>query len=301
MSIKTETLEEFYSHKLDHLPLNMQADIGHYNVFRLEDCISPGSTPIQYSRRDFYKIALTRGTIIYHYADKSIEVSGPTLVFFNPKVPYTWESISADKTGFFCIFSKSFFNEKIRGGIDELPMYVSGGRPAYPLTTIQHEEVNYLFNKMLTEMDSSYAYKYDQLRNYVAELIHLALKSQPNENLYQHPDAKSRITAVFTELLERQFPIESVTQRFGMRSAKDYANQLAVHVNHLNRAIKETTGKTTTDLIAERIVTEAKSLLKHTRWNIAEIGYTLGFEESAHFNNFFKKQTQQTPSAFRKL
>ena len=180
-------------------------------------------------------------------------------------------------------------------------MYIPGGRPAYPLNTEQHDEVNLMFSKMLNEIGSSYTYKYDQLRNYIAELIHLALKSKPNENLYQHPDAKSRITAVFTELLERQFPIENVEQRIGMRSAGDYADQLAVHVNHLNRAIKETTGRTTTDLIAERIVTEAKSLLRYTRWNIAEIGYALGFEESAHFNNFFKKQTQQTPTAFRNL
>ena len=299
--IKTETLEEFYRHKFDHLPLMMQDDIGHFNVFRLEDCMGPNSKPVQYSRRDFYKISLTRGELIYHYADKSIAVSGPTLMFFNPKVPYTWESVSDDNTGFFCIFSKAFFNEKIRGGIDELPMYIPGGRPAYPLNLDQHEEVNLIFNKMINEIGSSYAYKYDQLRNYIAELIHLALKSKPNENLYQHPDAKSRITAVFTELLERQFPIENVEQRIGMRSAGDYADQLAVHVNHLNRAIKETTGRTTTDLIAERIVTEAKSLLRYTRWNIAEIGYALGFEESAHFNNFFKKQTQQTPTAFRNL
>ena len=301
MLAKTETLEEFYIHKFDHLPLNMQTDLGHFNVFRLEDCIGPNSRPIQYSRRDFYKIALTRGKIIYHYADKSIEVSGPTLMFFNPKVPYTWESRCDDKTGFFCIFSKAFFNEKIKGGIDDLPMYMVGGKPAYELTPDQDSEVSKIFTKMLSEIDSAYAYKYDQLRNYIAELIHLSLKSQPNENLYQHQDAKSRITAVFTELLERQFPIENINQRFVMRSARDYANQLAVHVNHLNRAIKETTGKTTTELIAERIVTEAKSLLKHTRWNIAEISYCLGFEESAHFNNFFKKQTQFTPTTFWSL
>ncbi|MES2487075.1 MAG: helix-turn-helix domain-containing protein, partial [Bacteroidota bacterium] len=44
---------------------------------------------------------------------------------------------------------------------------------------------------------------------------------------------------------------------------------------------------------------EAKILLKHTDWNIAEISNSLGFEEAAHFNNFFKKQTTFTPSKFR--
>jgi len=100
-------------------------------------------------------------------------------------------------------------------------------------------------------------------------------------------------------LLERQFPIESPTQRFTLRSARDFAEQLSVHVNHLNRAIRLTTGKTTTDHIFDRLISEAKTLLKHTNWNISEIGYSLGFEEPAHFNHFFKKQTSMTPSSFR--
>ncbi len=59
------------------------------------------------------------------------------------------------------------------------------------------------------------------------------------------------------------------------------------------------TGKTTTGLILERIVQEAKILLKHTDWNISEIAYSLGFEEPAHFNNLFKKHTSLTPKSFR--
>jgi AraC family transcriptional activator of pobA len=296
MPARSETLEEFYQHKLNYLPLNLQSDIGHFNVFRLEDCIS---TPVHYSRKDFYKVTLIRGKNRYHYADKSIELDGPTLIFFNPQVPYTWEPLSGDTSGYFCIFTRSFFTEKILGGLNELPMYQVGGKPAYSLNETQDQQVSAIFMKMLDEIKSEYAYKYDLLRNYVTELTHLALKSRPTENLFQHPDAKSRITAVFTELLERQFPIETPTQRFTMRSARDFASQLAVHVNHLNRAIKETTGKTTTDVIAERMLGEAKILLKHTDWNVSEIGYCLGFEEPSHFNNFFKKQTQFTPTAFR--
>lgn len=296
---KPETLEDFYQHKFNYLPANLQGDIGHFNVFKTEDCYLPGAKPITYNRRDYYKIALIQGHNRYHYADKSIEVDGCTLIFFNPQVPYTVETLSDVRKGYFCIFSKSFFTDRIRGGLNDLPMYMPGGRPAYILNEHQYQQVSQIFDRMLEEIASDYAFKYDLLRNYVTEVTHFALKTQPTENLFQHPDAKSRITAVFTELLERQFPIESPSQRFTMRSAKDFAEQLAVHVNHLNRAIKETTGKTTTDLIAARIVAEAKSLLRHTDWNVSEIGYSLGFEEPAHFNNFFKKQTQFTPSRFR--
>lgn len=299
--MKTQSLKEFYQNKMEHITVDLKDGIGHFNVFKLEDCLPNESPKISYSRRDFYKICLIRGTNLYHYADKSIEVSGPTLIFFNPQVPYTWEHLSGETTGFFCIFTASFFTEKIKGNLNDLPMFAQGGKPSYVLNTKEDIEVTAIFEKMFDEISSDYAHKYDLLRNYITELTHYALKRQPTETIYQHPDANSRITAVFTELLERQFPIETPSQRFTLRSAKDFASQLSIHVNHLNRAIKETTGKTTTHYITERITTEAKALLKYTDWNISEISYALGFEEAAHFNNFFKKKTNLTPSTYRNV
>jgi AraC-like DNA-binding protein len=296
---KTETLEDFYRHKFNWLPDNLKKEIGHFNVFKMEDCIGPHQAPIQYTRRDFYKVSLVRGNYIYHYADKSIETSGTTLIFFNPTVPYTFERMEENPTGYFCIFKEAFFTEHVRGGVRELPMFMPGSKNSYSLNKTQDKHVCSIFDKMLEEMGSDYIYKYDLIRNYITEMIHYALKIQPTETLYQHTDANSRITSVFTELLERQFPIESPSQRFTLRSARDFAEHLAVHVNHLNRAIRLTTGKTTSEYIFERVASEAKALLKHTNWNISEISYCLGFEEPAHFNHFFKKHTSLTPSAFR--
>lgn len=295
----TETLEDFYKQKFNWLPDNLSQDIGHFNVFRTEDCYQAGAKPVQYSRRDFYKVSLFRGKGVVHYADKSIEMNGSALVFFNPFIPYTFENMNEQHSGYFCIYRESFFTEMLRSSIHELPMFAPGAKPVYILNEQQDSYIAALFEKMLAELNSDYRFKYDLLRNYVTELIHYAMKMQPSDTVYHHPDANSRITSVFTELLERQFPIESPAQRFNLRSAKDFADQLSVHVNHLNRAIRTTTGKTTTHHIMERLASEAKALLKHTNWNVAEISYSLGFEEPAHFNNFFKKQTRITPSAFR--
>ena len=296
----SESLTQFYKDKRKEVPQNINDSIGHFNVFRLEDCLQPGKQ-VRYARRDYYKVTFVRGKNRYHYADKSLEAEGTSLVFFNPQVPYTWESLSEAPTGYFCIFTAPFFTEKIRGSLNELPMFAPGGKPAYILNQTQEEDIAGIFEKMLNEINSDYAFKYDLLRGYLNEIIHLALKTEPAENLYSHPNANSRITSVFNELLERQFPIETPVQRFSMRSANDFAQTLSVHVNHLNRAIKLTTGKTTTTLISERLLAEAKALLRHTDWNIAEISNCLGFEEPSHFNNFFKKQTTQTPSHYRSV
>ena len=104
---------------------------------------------------------------------------------------------------------------------------------------------------------------------------------------------------MFFDLLERQFPIDSPSNHLKLKTANDYAQHLSVHANHLNRSVKEITGKTTTAHIAERVLKEAHALLKHTDWNIGQVANGLGFEEPAYFANFFKKHTGQSPGISR--
>ncbi len=89
-------------------------------------------------------------------------------------------------------------------------------------------------------------------------------------------------------------------QRMELRHPTEFANQLSVHVNHLNHVLKSVRDKTTSQLIAARIMQEAKSLLQHTDWNISEIAWSLGFDDLPHFINFFKRNQQLTPKLYRK-
>lgn len=106
---KPETRPAFYQHHLPELPALHPSAAGQVNVFRLEEARVAGAPPVPYSRRDFYKIALTHGHHLYHYADKSLEVRGPALLFFNPQVPYSCQPLSARVTGFYCLFAAEFF------------------------------------------------------------------------------------------------------------------------------------------------------------------------------------------------
>jgi AraC family transcriptional activator of pobA len=65
--------------------------------------------------------------------------------------------------------------------------------------------------------------------------------------------------------------------------------------------LKETIQKTTSELVADRILQESKILLKHSAWNVSEIAFALGFTEVTHFNNFFKKHTSLSPTKFRNI
>lgn len=83
-------------------------------------------------------------------------------------------------------------------------------------------------------------------------------------------------------------------------STSFYADELHITSDHLNRTIKSRIGKTAKDYIQARIITEAKRLLYFTELTTKEIGYELGFNEPANFSAFFKKNTNQSPSNFKK-
>lgn len=59
-------------------------------------------------------------------------------------------------------------------------------------------------------------------------------------------------------------------------------------------------GKTTSQVIADRILLEAKRKLIHTNARINQIGYDLGFQDPYYFIKYFKKHLKISPSEFRK-
>lgn len=300
--MKATTVEEFYKEASALIPEGISKEIGHFNVFSIQDLHEKnnGKPVMPYNRRAYYKISLICGHNKAEYADKVIEIEKNALLFATPKIPYNYVPYDTNQSGFFCIFTDEFLVHSKSGVVlDDLPIFKAGGYPIFEISEEERDELTTLFKKMQKEIASDYAYKYDLLRNYVIELIHYGQKLQPATVLHPAQTASARVSSLFIELLERQFPIESPHQKLKLRTAKDYADSLAIHVNHLNKVLKENTGKTTTSIIGNRIIQEAKILLKQTDWNISEIAYCLGFEEIAHFSNFFRKQTKYSPLSFR--
>ncbi|MDE5537147.1 MULTISPECIES: helix-turn-helix domain-containing protein [Elizabethkingia] len=295
----SETLREFYSRILpgnDITQLLCCPEVGHVNIFSREQCARV--TP--YSRRDYYKISLIIGEGRLHYADRWISINQPTLLFSSPLIPYSWEATSEEQGGWFCLFTEHFLqNGNSKGNIQDSNFYKIGGEPVFFLSDEQVKIIEPLFAKIKEEIDSEYVYKYDVIRNYLQLLMHEAMKMNPAQSFERYNNASQRIASLFMELMERQYPIDGAANPLKLKSAVDYAQNLNVHVNSLNRALKTITGKTTSELIADRLVQEAKALLSYTDWNINEIAFCLGFDDSAYFTNFFKKKVQLSPVAYR--
>ena len=276
---------------------NNELKLKGFKAFQIDDDSNATRT---YSRKEFYKICLTTGKSIIHYADRSFEQEGTILFFGNPHIPYSWETISTTYAGYTCLFSEEFLKQADRSeSLLQSPFFKIDGTPILEISEEQRLFLNTLFQKMIEEQANDYTFKDELIRNYISLIIHESLKLQPSEHYHQAKKATARITSVFLELLERQFPIETSDHPLQLKTAQDYAQSLNVHTNYLNRAVKEITGKSTTTHITERIIAEAKALLQHTNWNISEIAYALGFEYPTYFNNFFKKLTGTNPKTLR--
>lgn len=300
-------LEEFYAKVAAATPkpvppASVQRELGQFNVFDVADLLldAPNRPPMTFDRRAFHKISLISGRSRVEYADQVVEVTGRALWVATHRVPYRWLPHDTAQTGYFCVFTNEFLQPaKGLAAPDELPIFQPGSCPVWEVTAAQHAAIEAIFKKMRREIASDYAYKYDLLRAYLLELLHEVQRLQPAASPPPAHSAAARLAALFADLLERQFPLETPQQQLRLRTAADYAGQLHVHINHLNRVLKETTGLTTSALIGSRVTQEARMLLRQTNWTVSEIADSLGFTDVAHFCNFFKRQTSLTPGDFR--
>ncbi len=276
---------------------NSELKLQGFKAFEIEDDSSETRT---YSRKEFYKICLTTGKSKIHYSDRTFEQEGTILFFGNPHIPYSWETISTTYVGYTILFSAEFFKKSERSdSLQQSSFFKIGGTPVLKITPEQRDFLNTVFQKIIAEQKSDYLYKDELIRNYISLIIHESLKMEPSANYEQTNNAASRLSSVFMELLERQFPIETVHDPLKLRTAQHYAQSLNVHVNYLSRVVKEVTGKSTTTHITDRIIAEAKALLHHTDWSVSDIAYALGYEYPTYFNNLFKKVTGTNPKSFR--
>lgn len=268
--------------------------------FNIHEISGTGNRAHTLGRRDFYKIVLVTGDMTIGYGDQTIDMSDTFLFFANPLVPHSVVDRSGQKKGYACLFTEAFFAGRERTDLlQSSPLFRADGTPVIPLKPEQGVFMTGLYQKMLSIQSGDYEYKDELIRSCIELLIHEALQLQPAPDRPKQKDAATRITHLFMELLERQFPVENTQDPLRLRTAQDFAESLSVHVNYLNRSVKAVIGKPTSVHIAERIVAEAKALLQHTNWPVADIAYGLGFDYPTYFNNYFKRVTGTTPKSFR--
>ncbi|WP_343565359.1 helix-turn-helix domain-containing protein [Sphingobacterium sp.] len=301
MSETLETLQDYYK-RLSHLHNNngdiLDVELGksHFNISPRKYC--DFKTP--YNRRDFYKISLILGKGWFKYGQHELYIDRPALFLPALNIPYTWVCDTNQQEGYFCLFNQEFFSgSQTFEPFKKTSLFKEWSKPIIFLDEEQLNLITTIFDNMFRLNNSSYPLRCSAIKSNLAAILHLALEWRVEDVELQDQSGSVRMYRLFDELLHKQFPLDSPAYPLALHTAADFAAKLNVHVNHLNASVKSVTNQTTTQIIKQKIYEEAKNLLIYTDWNVAEIGYTLGFEEPTHFNNFFKKYAETSPLKFR--
>ncbi|AJW62339.1 HTH-type transcriptional regulator ChbR [Elizabethkingia miricola] len=297
----SENIEDFYRDKNLKAPSGIDWQSGYFDIIKITSSLQRESLISQFSfyRKNLYKIKLIKGQCKCHYANRSIDVKGFALIFVAPANPFILEEVNGMVDEYFIVFNEYFFNNY--GTINSYPVFQDPEHSIFNLSENEYSEFEILLDDIKKEATSEYEYRTDMIRNLVYQLIHKVLKEnkiQSSKN--KGSTADHRIAALFEELLSQQFPLHSSADLIRLKKPMDFADKLAISINHLNKAVKSIYKKTTTEIITERIMQEAMILLKVTNWSVSEIAYALGYETPSRFIHTFRRYTQRSPLLYRK-
>ncbi len=154
-------------------------------------------------------------------------------------------------------------------------------------------ELTGLIEAAQREEQANLALRADALEAHAA-LISVWLRRQITleEHIPEKRNAAGRLSRRFCEM---------VSQRYASGDAMaDYAAALEVTPTHLTRAVKAATGKTASDILTERVLSEARRLLIETGEPAQRIASYLGFGSAAYFTRFIQHHTGRPPSKLRR-
>jgi AraC family transcriptional activator of pobA len=104
-------------------------------------------------------------------------------------------------------------------------------------------------------------------------------------------DAEGQLHQRFAEQLEADYPRH--------HDAAHYADALGVPQAALSRALGHVTGRSTKELVTDRVMLEAARLLRFTDLTVQEVGHRTGFRDPLYFSRAFKRHQGEAPQAYR--
>lgn len=264
-------------------------------ITRLEDARHLAKLPTQPHRREVHELVfVTRGKIIRSANLHRIEINAGEVYLLLANQISTVNFLSEDLTGFYCHFSletiiRLYHREHMINELATLGGYMRS--QAIKLKSKVRQSVNAIFERIMDEYTTN-----NDLSLIDAYLVTLCYEIK---NSLQADEPKARASKSF-DLTER-FKLLIVNHVHQHQAISFYADHLGVSPNHLNKVVKQTTGKNASAMIADMLVLEAKTLLRHSALSVAEIAYRLGFTDHSYFSRFFRTNTGSTPTAYRKL
>ncbi|MCI1186244.1 AraC family transcriptional regulator [Hymenobacter sp. DH14] len=239
---------------------------------------------------DFYLLLyITEGAGTHTVDLVTYELRPGSLFFLAPGQVHHWH-LAPEARGFVVFFSADFYLFRYPGsGLYDFPFFDSAHLPVLYLPSTE-TEIRPLIERLFAEYEGPKTNQAEVFRSY----LHLCL-----ELAARHYAAPATAETGLAQQQIRQFGALLNLHYRSRRSVRDYAELLHVSANHLNALCRRVLNKTASDLIHERVITEAQRLLSLSALGVAQVAYELGFEDASYFGRYFRKYTGRTPEAFR--
>lgn len=247
-------------------------------------------------KHNFYLcVMFTKGSGI-HEIDFNSYIINPGKVFFlRPGQTHFWR-FDSDPEGFIFFHSQEFYELKfLKHKLNSFPFYHSfQNPPILDLAKEKTDEQACKFLEIYTENQQNHLFRELKIVSLINS-VYIDFTREYTATLQLQKTISSSYLKIFEQLetlIDKHFQSEKLP--------KFYANQLNITTKHLNRIVRKTVNKTTSDLISERIILEAKRLIVHTNDNLTTIANNLEFFDYSYFSRIFKSRTGINPMNFRK-
>lgn len=243
---------------------------------------------IEPHKHDFFIINLFekgKGTHTIDFREYPVENHQIHLLF--PDQVHHWQ-IEKETIGYQLMISREWYESFLPSLRFSASYYQY--HPVISLSEPVYQSLRYEFQMIQNELDSEPIFW--ELIQKRSELIGL-LVSKTAEGAFKDFEMynSNPIISKFLTLIDSHFKTE--------RSVSFYAEKLNISANYLNIVCKKNLNVSASSLIQDRILLEAKRLLKVSEMSVKDIVYDLGFYDHASFSKFFKAQTGMTPSQFK--
>jgi len=246
-------------------------------------------------KHDFYiTVLFTKGSGWHEIDFSSYKIKPGSIFFLSPGQIHNWE-LSADIDGFIFFHSRAFYELSFASKkINQFPFFASVyDSPVLYLETKQQQQIKSAFGNLLREHKEQAWMKQSMLSS-LCDVLYVTLARLYFSDKKQNVQERNYLAKLhsFENLVDQNFKT--------LKYPKDYAALMNMSEKHLNRICKICLNKTTTDVISDRIILEAKRLLALLKFSVSQIAEELGYRDYAYFSRFFKKRCSETPIEFMK-
>lgn len=230
----------------------------------------------------------------YHVESNSFVVVPPSAVF-------NMRSVRSEQGDAYLLFMKREFLPEININYAAMSMSLNMERPS-PVNFFKPDQIAQL-SRMFEVLLQSTRFKVNTRldRNVASCLIsaiiymvaQFFIKALEHDKNPQHEHARpSSYVQEFMHLLQIHYTKE--------RSVAFYASKLFISPKYLSLLVKKATGRSASRWIDDRVILEARNLLRFSGKNVQQVAYMLNFTNQSSFGKYFKHLTGMSPTEYQK-